>query len=161
MMNTTAMPIKLRTAVIGGFVNAIINATTQWYKVKDETMLLLTDDRISSRMDTVFSGAVPQALFLAFIQTAIVYFTTKIPGKPPYFPKIFFASMKHAVFAFGAVTIIAIMIQRSIGSIHITPFQSTLTIGVIAGLVAGTVNYQTNKAILNDCTENREHPLVK
>lgn len=142
------MTIPIKGAVIGGVINATINGVSQWFKVKDQATLLLTDDRISSKIDTVFSGAVPQALISAFILTAVVYLISKIPNKPAYFPKIFFMSMRHAIFAFGAILIVAILVQRFLGSIYISPLESALIIGIISGLVSGTINYLTTREIM-------------
>ncbi len=138
----------LKGAISGGGINGIINGLIYWFQEKDKKEILLTDNLISSTEHTVFAGAVPLATSLAFILSSIAYFTIKAPGKPPYFPKVFLLALKNAIFAFGIVTISAILLQRYAGSIAVTPVIATLITGVIAGLVGGVVNYMTQKEFL-------------
>jgi len=148
-MNTKITPTNImKGAVIGGVINAIINGLKYWFEVRDETRVKLTDDLISSTENTVFAGAVPLATSLAFFLTSIAFFMSKIPGKPPYFPKVFLLAIKNAVFAFGIVTIVAILLQRFAGSISVSPIIATIITATISGLVAGTVNFLTQKDIL-------------
>ena len=64
----------IKGAVIGGFMNAIINGLKYWFSVRHETGVRLTHDLISSTENTVFSGAVPLATSLAFFLTSIAFF---------------------------------------------------------------------------------------
>jgi len=134
-------------AFVSAFANGIINAVINWFTVRGNESLLLTDDLISSGQHTVFAGAVPLAVSLAFILTTITYFTTKSPGKPPYFPKVFLLALKHSFFAFGIVVAVAIVIQRFFGAITVSPVQSALLAGFIAALVGGVVTFLTSKEI--------------
>jgi hypothetical protein len=135
-------------AITGGVINAIINGLIYWFQVKDKSKILLTDNLISSAEHTVFASAVPLATSLAFILTSVAYFTIKTTNKHPYFPKVFLLALKNAVFAFGIVTIVAILLQRFTGSVSVTPLIATLISGGIAGLVAYEVNYLTHKEII-------------
>lgn len=137
-----------KEAIIGGSINGVINGTINWFSVKDKTSLLLTDNLISSTEHTVFAGAVPLAVSLAFILTSIAYFTTKMESKPGYFPKVFFLGLKHSVYAFGLVTIFALLLQRFAGSVSVSPIMAAGISAVIAGLVGAIVNYETKRAIL-------------
>jgi hypothetical protein len=85
------------------------------------------------------------ATSLAFILSSIAYFTVKKAGKPPYFPKIFLLAVRNAVFAFGTVTIVGILIQRSLGSVEVSTTVATIITGLIAGAVGGIVDYLTKK----------------
>jgi hypothetical protein len=147
MTNTSTSNI-LKGAIIGGLINAIINGLIYWFQVRHETSIKLTVDLISSTEHTVFSSAVPLATSLAFILTSIAFFSSKNPGKPPYFPKVFLLALKNAIFAFGAVTIMALLLQRNAGSIAVSPLAATMITGIVAGIVAGVVEYLTKKEIL-------------
>jgi uncharacterized membrane protein len=150
MHSNTTNPALQKGAISGAVINGIINGLIYWFQVKDKTDILLTDNLISSSEHTVFASAVPLATSLAFILSGMAYFTIKTSDKPPYFPKVFLLSLKNAVFAFGIITIAAILLQRFAGSISVTPLMATLISGLIAGLVAGAVNYLTHKEIIEN-----------
>ena len=135
--------------MVGGSINAIINGVAYWSKVKGEASILLTEDAISSTTQTVFSGAVPTMTSLAFIGSCISYFTLKNKAKPPFFPKAFLRAMKNSVFAFGVITIFALLLQRFAGSISVSPIQATLLTAVISGMVSMTVDYLTKTELVS------------
>ncbi|MEN9570235.1 MAG: hypothetical protein RL172_1466 [Bacteroidota bacterium] len=145
--NNTDAGLK-KQAIIGGSTNAFTSGLLNWFSVKDKESLLLTDDLISSTKQTIFSGAVPSAVILAFLITSLTYFKFKKTGKPAYFPKVFFMALRHAVFAFGAVTIVAILIQRYFGSLTLLPWQSVLVVAIISGIIGGTVDYLTKRELV-------------
>ena len=140
----------LKGSILSGIINAIINGVINWFMVRGQSEILLTQDLISSDTQTIFSGIVPLATSLAFILTTIAYFTFKIPGKPRYFPKVFFLALRNTFMAFGLVIAIAIMIQKYASDVVATPLASAILAGVIAGLVAGLVDYITKHDIINN-----------
>jgi hypothetical protein len=109
---------------------------------------LLTHNVISSTEETVFSGAVPLGVSLAFMGTSIAYLTLKFKNKPPYFPTVFLTGLKHAFFVFGVVVAFGVLIQRFVGSISVTPLGSAVVVGVVAAIIAIFVNYLTVTAIV-------------
>jgi hypothetical protein len=146
-MNSNYAHSLYKGAWINGILNAIINGLINWFSINKNQPAFLTQDSISSLQHTVFSGAVVLSVSLAFILTSIAYFTTKIPGKPPYFPKVFVQALKHSIYAFGLVAITGLLIQRYAGSIEVSHLSSAVISGVIAGIVAGIVDYETKKAL--------------
>jgi hypothetical protein len=147
MLSPATLAHLRKDAIIGGSINAVLNGVINWFSVKDKTALLLTQNLIDSTEYTVFSGAVPLALTLAFIQTSMAYFTTKVPGKPSYFPTYFFRALRHSIYAFGLVTIFAILLQRFAGSIAVSPIAAAAISGFVAGLVGTIVNFETRKSL--------------
>jgi hypothetical protein len=137
----------MKGAIINGVINAVINGIINYYTLDKTETIYLTQDSISSNMHTVFAGAVPLAVSLAFILSTIGYFTTKKPGKIPYFPKVFLLALKHSVYAFGLVTIAGLLIQRFVGQVEVTPVMAAVLAGIIAGIVAAVVDYETKKQL--------------
>jgi hypothetical protein len=136
-------------AIINGIVNAVINGIINWFTLdKAQSSVLLTQDQISSSAHTVFAGAVPLAVSLAFILSSIAFFTTKTENKPPYFPGYFLKALKHSVYAFGLVVIFAILLQRFAGSIAVSLPVAAVIAGIIAGIVAAIVDYETKRTLL-------------
>jgi hypothetical protein len=137
-------------ALFTGAANAVINGIINWFQVKDKTELFLTVDSISTNEHTVLGGAVILATSLALILTSIGYFTLKVPDKPAFFPKVFLLMLKNALFTFGTLTILSILLQRYAGSISVTPVAAAVIVALIAGLVAGIIDFMTKKELLNN-----------
>lgn len=150
MEKTVTQSEILKGAMIGGSINALINGLITWFKVKDQGQILLTNDVISSNNPTVFSGVVTTALSLAFVLTTVAYFTWKMPNKPSYFPRVFFMAIKHAIFTFGLVVALAILVQYYAGSIEVSPVFAAVLTALIAAFTAGTVTYMTHMELLKD-----------
>lgn len=147
MSNNNASNHLMIGAIINGAINAVINGIINYSTLDKGEPIYLTQDSISGSMHTVFAGAVPLAVSLAFILSTIAYFTTKKPGKPPYFPKVFLLALKHSVYAFGLVAIAGLLIQRSMGQVEVTPVMAAILAGIIAGIVAAVVDYETKKQL--------------
>jgi hypothetical protein len=139
----------LMGAWASGIINAFINGLINWFTMDKSRPLFLTQDRISSQMHTVFSSAVPLAVSLAFILSSIAFFTIKQQGKPPYFPKVFLMALKHSIYAFGVVTILALILQRFAGQVEVSYASGAIFAGIIAGITAGLVDYETKIKVLN------------
>ncbi len=146
---TTSKEHLLKGALMGGVINAIINGVINWFQVKDKTELYLTVDAITNTEHTVLGGAVILAASLAAILTIISYFTVKSPNKPPFYPRALLITLKNTFFAFGVMVTISILIQRIAGSIVVTPFTGVVIVGLVAGVVAGLVDYMTKKELLS------------
>jgi O-antigen/teichoic acid export membrane protein len=146
---TTSKEHLMKGALMGGVINAIINGVINWFQVKGKTELYLTVDAITNTEHTVLGGAVILAASLAAILTIISYFTVKSPDKPPFFPKALLLTLKNTFFAFGVMVTISILIQRIAGSIAVTPFTGVVIVGLVAGVVAGVVDYMTKKELLS------------
>jgi len=139
-----------QTSITTGVLNALINGIINWFLVKGQTELFLTTDSISSKENTVLGGAVILATSLAIILTSIGYFTFKSAKKPHYFPRGFMLTLKNAFFTFGVITSLSILLQRFAGSIAVAPISSAIIVAVIAGLVAGIIDYLTIKELLRN-----------
>lgn len=148
MTTTNIKNTILKGSLIAGTINAIINGVINKISLGDMTEIPLTDELISSRVETVFSGAVPLAVSLAFIITTVAFINFKMPNKPSYFPKVFLLALRNSFFAFGVVVSVAIMVQYFAGTIMVTTLHSAIICGVIAGLIGGAVDFLTKTELL-------------
>jgi hypothetical protein len=137
----------LKGAGITAVANAIINGAIHWFTSDHSKPAYLTQDAISSSETTVFGSAVVLAVSLAFILSSIAYATLKLPGKPPYFPKIFIMAIKHALYAFGLVVVVGLLVQRFAGSIEVSHAVAALLSGIIAGITGGLVDYEVKRTL--------------
>ncbi len=147
MSTTLSNAHLLKGAVIGGIINAIINGLINWFEVKDQEVIFMTVDSISTTEHTVLGGGVVLATSLAVILTAISYLLTG-KSKPPFFPHGMLLVLKNGFFSFGMMVTFSILFQRIFGSIEVTAVVSVLTIALIAGIAATVVDYSTKKALL-------------
>lgn len=132
----------LRGAVTGGVINGVINGAIQWFLLRGHAPIPLTVDAITNDQDTVLGAAVPLAVTLAMILTVIAYLTLKSP-KRRFWPDVLWLTIKHGVFAFGVIVAAAVVWQRLMGTVPVSLGTAVMVLGVVAGLVAGMVNYMT------------------
>ena len=135
----------LKASVINGAINAVINGAIQYFMLRGHGPVALSADAISTTEHTVLGSAVPLAVMLAMILTAITHLTIKGP-KPPFFPGVFWLTLKHGFFAFGVVVSAAVLWQRAMGTVEVSVGSAVVILGIIAGLVAAAVHYMTTVA---------------
>lgn len=135
----------LRASVINGAINALINGAIQFFMLQGQGPVALTADAISTTEHTVLGSAVPLAVSLAMILTAVTHLTIKGP-KPPFFPGVFWLTLKHGFFAFGVVVSAAVLWQRAMGTVDVSVGSAVVILGIIAGLVAAAIHYMTTLA---------------
>ena len=143
----TANTTIVRAAIIGGVINAVINGAIQWYLLRDHEQIPLSVDGITNDQQTVLGTAVPLAVSLAMILTAIAYLTLKA-AKRPFFPDVLWLTIKHGVFAFGLIVSAAVVWQRTMGTVQVSLATAVIILGLIAGLVTVMVNMMTIRASL-------------
>lgn len=137
----------LKASVINGAINAVINGAIQFFMLRGHGPVALTADAISTTEHTVLGSAVPLAVMLAMILTAVTHLTIKGP-KPPFFPGVFWLTLKHGIFAFGVVVLAAVLWQRAVGTVDVSVGSAVVILGIIAGLVAAVVHYMTTLAAM-------------
>lgn len=135
----------LRGAIIGGVVNGAINGAIQYFILRGHGSIPLTVNGITNDTRSVFGDAVPLAVSLAMILTVIGYVTLK-EAKRPFWPDVVWLTVKHGMFAFGVIVSGAVVWQRVMGSVSLSLIGAVAVLSIIAGLVAGVVNYMTIKA---------------
>jgi hypothetical protein len=136
-------------ALLSGVINAVINGGIQAWFLRGADRVPLSVDAISADAHTVLASAVPLAVSLAMILTAVSHWTLKAPKKP-FVPTTLWLVIKHGLFAFGAVVAGAVVWQRFAGTVEVGVPSAVVLLGIIAGIVAAAVNYMTITAILED-----------
>lgn len=145
--NPAISPNVLKGAILTGVINAVINGAIQAYLLWRKGPIPLSVDEISAGTHTVLASAVPLAVSLAMILTAVAHWTLKVPKKP-FFPTTFWLVVKHGLFAFGAVVAAAVVWQRAAGTVEVSAGTAVVLLGGVAGIVAAVVNYMTISKII-------------
>ena len=144
-----ATPQILKAAVLSGVINAVINGAIQFFMLRGHDSIPMSVDAISAGTHTVLGSAVPLAVSLAMILTAVAHLTLKAPKKP-FVPTTLWLVVKHGLFAFGALVAGAVVWQRVVGTVEVSVATAVIVLGLVAGLVATLVNYQTLSAVVED-----------
>lgn len=129
-------------ASISGLINAIINGAVQWFLLPGDKPIALTVNNIVNSEDTVLGAAVPLAVSLAMILTAVAYTSIEKP-KPSFFPSYLWLVLKHGIFTLGLIVTFAVFWQRIMGEVYVSLVPAVIMLGVIAGIVSAIVNYMT------------------
>lgn len=143
MTSTDRIPAGSRETLKGAILSGAIQAFLLWGKGP----IPLSVDAISAGTHTVLASAVPLAVSLAMILTAVAHWTLKAPKKP-FVPTTLWLIVKHGLFAFGAVVTAAVLWQRAAGTVEVSMGVAVVLLGAVAGLVAGVVNYMTISKII-------------
>lgn len=146
-MTSSANPLRdrsplWRAALMNGAINAVINGVIQAWLLRGQGPIQLSADSIGATEQTVLSGAVPLAVSLAMILTAIGWLGL-MPPKRPFVPDTLWLIVKHGLLAFGAVVAAAVVWQRLVGSVAVSVPVAVVVLGVIAGVVAAAVSLLT------------------
>ena len=144
-----ATPQILKAAILSGVINAVINGAIQFFMLRGHDSIPMSVDAISAGTHTVLGSAVPLAVSLAMILTAVAHLTLKAPKKP-FVPTTLWLVVKHGIFAFGALVAGAVVWQRVVGTVEVSVATAVIVLGLVAGLVATLVNYQTLSAVVED-----------
>lgn len=134
----------LQGAIINGIINATINGAIQWFSFKKHETVLISVDSITNREFTVLGNAVHLSVTLAMVLTFVAYFSIKKEVRPKM-TRFLGLILKHGFFTFGVATGLSVMWQYKMGSIEVSALTGTFLVGLIAGVVAGVVNYLTLK----------------
>lgn len=148
-----------KNALMSGVSNAIINSVIGWFMFRAKDTLPLTVDTISGDEKTVFSTGVMTAFMLSLILGTIAFFTFSKKAKeikaasPELLDRPFFffgvkTVLFYALFAFGTAALVALFLQRFLGTILVTPLIGAIVLGVISGIAAWFINRAVMKDML-------------
>lgn len=140
----------VKGAVTNGVINGVINGGIQFFFLKDKAPIAISVDSITNNDDTVLGAAVGLAITLAMIGTVVTYFSIK-EKKVSFYPTAFWAVIRHGFFTFGVVASLSVLWQRYVGTVEVSLWTALITIALIAGAVAGVINYLT----IEKCTLKR------
>lgn len=137
----------LKGALLSGVINAVINGAIQAFLLRGTGQIALSVDSIGADTHTVLSAAVPLAVSLAMILTAVAYLTVKVP-KQPFWPTVAWLIVKHGLFAFGAIVAAAVVWQRLAGTVEVGVATAVVVLAITAGIVSAIVNFMTISAVV-------------
>jgi hypothetical protein len=126
---------------------------------RGKDLVPLTLDTISAHEKTVFSTGVMTAFLLSVILGIIAFsnFGKKASSfqlaAPDLLSRPFFffgvrTVLFYSLFAFGTAAVVALFLQKFVGTILVTPVIGAIILGLIAGIAAWFINAAVMKAML-------------
>jgi len=156
---TDPRQVRLQDSLIPGAINAVINGAIAYSGFKAETSIPMTLDLISSEQHTVWGQGVTLAFALGVILSII---TAKVFGKhaakadpalgarvqrPLSF--VLRVAIGNAFALFGWFVALAVLWQRLLGSIEVSPVVAAVLVGLLAGVITMIVEVRTKRALLH------------
>lgn len=148
-----------RLALRDAGTSAAINAVMNWFAYRSMDVVPLTVDSISSREPTLFSRSIPGALFLCAILGTIAWFKFRKTGRTlpgaehalldrPYFFDGLRIVAFYAIFVFGLLTTLGVMLHAWVGTLLLPPLGAAAVATAIAGSAAFFITASTMRAQL-------------
>lgn len=160
MTATEAAPeVRWRDSGIPAAINALINGAIAWFTFRGDGAIPLSVDLISNDQHTVWGQGTTLAFFLGMILTLV---TWKVFGahlskthpqwsarlKRPLFPDVAAIALRNTLMLFGAFVVFAVLWQRILGSIEVSPAVAAGLVGMLAALITMVVEVRTKRELL-------------
>lgn len=145
--NQTANSFMLREAGVASLANALINGWASWSKFAGKDRLSLTVDSISGGSGSVLGQAIGGVFIMALAVTGVTFYTFRRAARNhgvalqeglQFWPRFPVLMLKNALFLFGLLVVLAIMLHRWLGEIAVDRMAATL---VVAGLAVVVTLY--------------------
>ncbi len=151
--------VRVQDALIPGLINAVINGAITWSGFKTAATVPLTLDLISAKERTVWGEGVVLAFSLGVILsliTAKVFAKHAVKADPslaplvqrPLFPFVARIAVGNAMALFGWFVALAVLWQRVVGTVEVTPLAASALVGLLAGVITVVVEMRTKRAML-------------
>ncbi len=154
-----AVQIRVRDALVPGVINAVINGAIAYGTAfSGAAAVPLSLDLISSRQHTVWGQGVTLAFALGIILSLLTArsFAKRVAAADPALaPRVQRSLLAMAGIAlgiamslFGWFVSLAVLWQRIVGTIEVSPLAAAALVGLLAGLITVIVETRTKHAIM-------------
>jgi hypothetical protein len=142
-MAGSGVQLVSRDALAAGVINALINGWIAWRGFRAHPEIALSVDSIAAGSHSAIGSAVLTATALAFI-LALVNFAMahrkagsgKLSGGRALYGLALRGALTRALMVFGVCVAAAILWQRIVGTVMLSPLAAALVVAAVAGLVA-------------------------
>jgi hypothetical protein len=151
--------VKYGDSLVGAAINAAINGAIAWFTFRGTAQVPMTLDLISTQEKSVWGQGVSLALALGVILTLLAakVFSGHVAKahpelasrvKRPMFPTVAWMAVNNAMSLFGWFVVLAVLWQRTLGTIYVSPMAAAVLVGLFAGIVTVLVEVRTKRALL-------------
>lgn len=150
--------VHLQDSLIGAAINALINGALAWNTFSAQAAVPLTLDLISTKQHTVWGQGVTLAFALGVILSIICakIFAHHVAKADPDmgarlrrpWPFLLRLAFGIAIALFGWFVALAVLWQRLLGSIEVSPLVGAVLVGLFAAVITIIVEMRTKRALL-------------
>ncbi len=151
--------VRVQDTLVPAAINAVINGAIAYSGFKAEQAIPMTLDLISAKQHTVWGQGVTLAFALGIILSIV---TAKIFARHavkadaslaprvqrPVFPFVLKVAVGNAAMLFGWFVALAVLWQRLLGTIEVSPAMAAALVGLLAGVITVIVEMRTKRALL-------------
>lgn len=151
--------VKITDSLVGALINAVINGYIMWNEFSKLDAVPLTLDMISTQEKSVFGQGVSLALALGVILTLVAWkvFSGAVAKKHPEalaiiskvtFKNALMIAVRNAMILFGWAVALAVVWQRFVGTIYVSPLVGAIMVACFAGIITVIVEMRTKMILL-------------
>lgn len=150
--------VRIQDSLIPGAINAVINGAIAYHGFRSEPAVPLSLDLISTEQHTVWGQGVSLAFALGIILSIItgklfakhVAKTDAALAERVRRPMSFLVkvALGNAMALFGWFVALAVLWQRWLGTIEVSPLFAAALVGLLAGIITVIVEMRTKRALL-------------
>lgn len=150
--------VRIQDSLIPGAINAVINGAIAYHGFRREPAVPLSLDLISTEQHTVWGQGVSLAFALGIILSIItgklfakhVAKTDAALAERVRRPMSFLVkvALGNAMALFGWFVALAVLWQRWLGTIEVSPLFAAALVGLLAGIITVIVEMRTKRALL-------------
>jgi hypothetical protein len=153
------MEPRLADSAAGAAINAAINGAIAWSGFKASAAVPLSVDRIGAPGVTALGNSATLVFALVLIITCITFFVCRrgarqaadapaALGSMPFLPTGLQIALANTLLAFGAFVTVAVMWQRVMGTIEVTPAAATAVVAIVAAVATAFAEWRTKNEML-------------
>lgn len=160
-MTATSVPqlVRLQDSIAPAAINGVINGAIAWMSLRSHEQIPISLDLISTTEHSVWGQGVMLAFFLGLILSVVTakvfakHLRTHHPASArladrPIFPDVARIALRNTLVLFGGFVLAAILWQRVVGTVFVSPLVATVLIGCLAALITILVERWTKLDLL-------------
>lgn len=157
-MHSESHDPRLADAAVPAAINAVINGAIAWSSFSSIPQVPLSMDSIGDPGVTALGNAATLVFALSFILSCITFFMFRArlrkragPAESsamPFLPTGLMIALRNQLTLFGAFVALAVLWQRALGTVMVSPLAATLLIAFVAALVTALAQLWTERGLL-------------
>ncbi len=158
-MSFSMNPPRLADSAVGAVINGVINGAISWSAFKTSASVPLSMDSIGSPGITALGNAATMVFALTLIITCITFFvfrrSARKSGAAPaalvsmsFLPTGLRIATANTLLMFGAFVAAAVLWQRFVGTVSVSPLVATLVVAFMAMAATAFAELRTKREML-------------
>jgi uncharacterized protein YjeT (DUF2065 family) len=158
---------RLVDSAVGAAINAVINGAIAWHGFRGSASIPLSVDRIGAPGVTALGNSAILAFSLVLIITCITFFVFRRGARRapealaalrdmPFLRVGLRIAIANTLLAFGGFVTAAVVWQRVMGTMEMSPLGATVVVALVAALATAFAEWRTKTEMLDLARRPRE-----